>query len=61
MIPLGVIAFNDSYYKKNQQLLLDELYLGLRQPRVRGKIYDDFVENFVQAARTLYPRAYIHL
>lgn len=59
--PLGVINLNDLYYEQNQQLLLDELYLGLRQPRVRGRTYDDFVENFVQAARKLYPRAYIHL
>ena len=44
----------------NEQLLNDELYLGLRKPRVRGKAYDDFVEVFVQAAHKLYPRAYLH-
>lgn len=57
----GVIDTKGSYCVQNQQLLADELYLGLRRPRVRGKIYDDFVDNFVQAARKLYPRAYIHL
>ncbi len=46
---------------QNQQLLLDKLYLGLRRPRVRGKNYDEFVDRFVQAARKLYPRAYLHL
>ncbi|MCJ1437427.1 NAD-dependent malic enzyme, mitochondrial [Xylographa pallens] len=44
----------------NEQLLTDELYLGLRQPRVRGNRYDKFVDTFVQSARKLYPRAYIH-
>lgn len=57
----GVIDRNDSFCVQNQQLLDDELYLGLRRPRVRGKTYDDFVDIFVQAARKLYPRAYIHL
>ncbi|KAL8690443.1 MAG: hypothetical protein Q9218_004117, partial [Villophora microphyllina] len=46
--------------EENHQLLSDELYLGLRRPRVRGKEYDDFVDTFVQSARKLYPKAYIH-
>lgn len=44
----------------NEELLKDDLYLGLRQKRVRGEKYDEFVETFVKAARELYPRAYIH-
>ena len=44
----------------NEQLLNDELYLGLKKPRIRGKEYDEFVETFVQSARKLYPKAYIH-
>ena len=44
----------------NQQLLNDDLYLGLHQPRVRGEQYDKFVDTFVRSARKLYPRAYIH-
>ncbi|KAK8012833.1 hypothetical protein PG991_010208 [Apiospora marii] len=44
----------------NQELLDDELYLGLRQKRVRGAEYDKFVDTFVQSARKLFPRAYIH-
>ncbi|OTA03320.1 malate dehydrogenase [Trichoderma parareesei] len=44
----------------NEDLLSDDLYLGLRQPRVRGKRYDDFIQTFVEAARKLFPRAYIH-
>nr|XP_036578508.1 nad-dependent malic enzyme [Colletotrichum truncatum]KAF6785803.1 nad-dependent malic enzyme [Colletotrichum truncatum] len=44
----------------NEELLNDDLYLGLRQKRVRGHRYDRFVDEFVTAARRLYPRAYIH-
>lgn len=44
----------------NEKMLRDELYLGLKKPRIRGKRYDDFVEGFVQSARQLYPQAYIH-
>lgn len=44
----------------NQSLLDDELYLGLRQKRVRGERYDKFVDEFVQSARKLFPKAYIH-
>lgn len=44
----------------NEELLKDDLYLGLRHKRVRGEKYDQFVETFVTAARELYPKAYIH-
>lgn len=44
----------------NADLLNDELYLGLKRPRIRGKEYDEFVDTFVQSARKLYPKAYIH-
>ncbi|KAJ6442775.1 LOW QUALITY PROTEIN: NAD-dependent malic enzyme, mitochondrial [Purpureocillium lavendulum] len=44
----------------NRALLDDELYLGLRERRVRGERYDAFVAEFVAAARSLYPKAYIH-
>lgn len=44
----------------NEELLNDDLYLGLKRPRVRGKEYDEFVDAFVQSARKLYPKAYIH-
>ncbi|TAQ88869.1 hypothetical protein B7494_g2803 [Chlorociboria aeruginascens] len=44
----------------NEDLLKDELYLGLKKPRARGKQYDEFVDSFVQSAHKLYPHAYIH-
>ncbi|KAF4616231.1 hypothetical protein G7Y89_g15175 [Cudoniella acicularis] len=44
----------------NEELLNDDLYLGLKHPRIRGEKYDKFVDTFVQSARKLYPRAYIH-
>ncbi|KAJ5873840.1 Malic enzyme NAD-binding [Penicillium soppii] len=44
----------------NEELLNDQLYLGLRQHRARGERYDDFVDKFIQAARKRFPKAYIH-
>lgn len=46
---------------QNEELLKDKLYLGLRQRRVQGQEYDDFVDKFVQVARKRFPNAYIHL
>ncbi|MDO5672975.1 MAG: NAD-dependent malic enzyme [Actinomycetaceae bacterium] len=44
----------------NLSLLADDIYLGLRHARVRGKRYDDFIEQFVQAATEAFPNAMIH-
>ncbi|HEX5578994.1 MAG TPA: NAD-dependent malic enzyme [Candidatus Limnocylindria bacterium] len=41
----------------NRDLLDDPLYLGYRQPRLRGAAYEDFVDAFVQAVRSTFPRA----
>ena len=44
----------------NLGLLNNEMYLGERHARVRGKRYDDFVDHFVVTANRLFPKAMIH-
>ena len=39
----------------NQQLLDDPLYIGLRQPRLRGKEYDQLIAEFVRAVQKVFP------
>ncbi len=39
----------------NEQFLKDLLYIGLRQKRLRGKDYDEFVDEFVKAANKVFP------
>ena len=43
----------------NEALIEDQLYLGLRQPRVRGEAYHAFIDEFVQAVGDLYPKCCI--
>src|SRR5205085_681686 len=43
----------------NAALLEDPLYLGLRQNRVRGAEYMEFVDEFVDAVQALYPKCCI--
>jgi malate dehydrogenase (oxaloacetate-decarboxylating) len=39
----------------NKDLLSDALYLGWRNPRVRGQAYDEFIEAFVQSVMRKFP------
>ena len=39
----------------NQSLLDDPLYLGWPERRLRGREYEDIVDEFVTAARTVFP------
>ncbi|MFZ5558171.1 MAG: NAD-dependent malic enzyme [Pseudomonadota bacterium] len=39
----------------NEELLTDELYIGLAQRRMRGRDYDEFVDEFVTAANEVFP------
>jgi malic enzyme len=41
----------------NAALLADDLYLGFRQPRLRGAAYEALVDEFVTATRRRFPRA----
>ncbi len=43
-----------------ERLLNDPTYIGYRHGRVRGEAYDDFIDRYVQAARTLFPHALLH-
>jgi malate dehydrogenase (oxaloacetate-decarboxylating)(NADP+) len=43
----------------NHVMTDDPLYFGLRQPRVRGDDYAAFIDEFVQAVQTLYPKCCI--
>jgi malate dehydrogenase (oxaloacetate-decarboxylating) len=41
----------------NAELLDDPLYVGYREPRLRGQEYDDLIDEFVQAVNEVYPGA----
>jgi malate dehydrogenase (oxaloacetate-decarboxylating)(NADP+) len=43
----------------NGSLLEDPLYLGLRQERVRGEDYAQFIDEFVEAVQELFPKCCI--
>lgn len=43
----------------NESLHADPFYIGLKQKRVRGREYDDFVDEFIQAVKQVYPRAMV--
>jgi malate dehydrogenase (oxaloacetate-decarboxylating)(NADP+) len=45
----------------NASLLNDPLYIGLKQPRLRGEPYDAFVDEFVEAVLKLWPKVLIQL
>jgi malic enzyme len=43
-----------------KELLDDPRYMGMRCERIRGKEYDDFIEEFVNVSLRLYPEALLH-
>ena len=44
---------------ENEGYRRDPLYMGIRQHRVRGKEYDDFVGEFITAAQEVWPKVLI--
>jgi malate dehydrogenase (oxaloacetate-decarboxylating) len=44
----------------NPALLDDEMYVGIRQPRVRGERYEELIESYVSTASRLFPHAMLH-
>jgi malate dehydrogenase (oxaloacetate-decarboxylating)(NADP+) len=44
---------------ENEALLNDPLYIGLKQRRLRGAAYDDFVEEFIVAVAEVFPRTLV--
>ncbi|SCU94848.1 LADA_0G11782g1_1 [Lachancea dasiensis] len=44
----------------NKKLARDELYMGNRFARVRGKQYDEFVDKFIKAVKKKFPSAVLH-
>jgi malate dehydrogenase (oxaloacetate-decarboxylating)(NADP+) len=46
---------------ENEALLNDPLYIGLKQRRLRGAAYDDFMEEFMVAVAEVFPRTLVQL
>ncbi|MEW6348470.1 MAG: NAD-dependent malic enzyme [Thermodesulfobacteriota bacterium] len=44
---------------ENEALRDDPLYIGLKQPRLRGEPYDELLDEFVTAVQEVFPRALI--
>lgn len=58
--PARVMAVGLDTGTNNLTLLNDDSYLGVRQARVRGQQYDDFIDQFTRTAHRLFPNAMLH-
>jgi malate dehydrogenase (oxaloacetate-decarboxylating) len=57
--PWQVLPVSLDVGTNNPALLEDELYLGLRRPRLEGAPYHDLVDEFVRAVSNVFPNALI--
>ena len=55
--PARTIPISLDVGTNNAELLDDPLYVGYREPRLRGQEYDDLVDEFVRAVNEVYPGA----
>lgn len=53
-LPVTIDAGTD-----NEKLLADPIYIGLSQPRLRGKAYEELIEEFISSAHDLFPHVVI--
>ncbi|KAJ3715861.1 hypothetical protein C8R42DRAFT_680589 [Lentinula raphanica] len=58
--PSQAIAVTLDVGTNNEGLLNDPLYVGWPHERIRGKEYDDFVDQFVQLVRKHFPHSLLH-
>ncbi len=57
--PAGCLPVMIDVGTGNEALRADPLYLGLRQPRLTGADYDALVDEFIEAAQRVFPRAIV--
>ncbi|MEJ2750452.1 MAG: oxaloacetate-decarboxylating malate dehydrogenase, partial [Anaerolineae bacterium] len=43
----------------NETLIDDPIYIGIKEPRLRGEAYDEFVEEFITAVQERFPHALV--
>ena len=43
----------------NDALINDPIYIGIKEPRLRGEAYDEFVEEFITAVKERFPHALV--
>ena len=58
--PRRTIAVSLDVGTDNEQLLNDPFYVGNRHARRRGADYEEFIQNYIETAHRLFPKAMLH-